>query len=150
MITIGIDPGLVTGIAVYHSETNKPIVHEIHGRETVYRWFDSITPTGNMAPSVEVVIEDYEITQRTGALSKQYDALYIVGAIEAMCFLKEIPFFHQHRSAKAFGSDAKLKFLGWYAPSRGGHQNDAMRHLLRHLIVTRRDAELLDKIKEML
>ena len=32
--------------------------------------------------------------------------------------------------AKSFGTDDKLRRLGWYTPTPGGHANDAARHLL--------------------
>lgn len=148
MITIAIDPGLTSGLVVWeHSVNRLTLVAEVFGRRRLYEDVEGYLE--NVA-GVEIVVEEYEITMRTGTLSKQYDALYIIGAVESMCQRHKAPFFTQHRSAKTFGSDAKLKHLGWYAPSRGGHQNDAMRHLLRHLIVTKRDEGLLTKIKEML
>lgn len=150
MITLAIDPGLMTGIAIWEPGLNVPRVEEIHTRQAFYPWMTNWLCAHYGQEPVEVVIEEYQITQRTGELSKQYDALYIVGAVESMCQHASVRLYTQSRSMKSFGTDFKLKHLGWYDPSRGGHQNDAMRHLLRHLIIHQRDEALLKRLSEML
>lgn len=150
MITLAIDPGLMTGIAIWDGCDEVPYTKEIHTREVFYAWLNDWLYIAQVDPEVEVVIEEYQITQRTGELSKQYDALYIIGAVESMCLLRNVRLYMQSRSMKSFGTDFKLKHLGWWNPSRGNHQNDAMRHLLRHLVVHQRDEDILEKLKAIL
>ncbi len=51
-------------------------------------------------------------------------------------------------TGKGFGTDAKLKHLGWYNPTQGGHSNDAARHLLTYLAVRKQDPRIVAALKE--
>jgi hypothetical protein len=81
-----------------------------------------------------VVCEDYIITQRTIKLSRQNMSLESIGVLRWLCSAWMIRFVLQTPSeGKGFGTDEKLKRLGWYRPTPGGHANDATRHLLTFL-----------------
>jgi hypothetical protein len=58
-------------------------------------------------------------------------AIESIGALRYLCLYYGVEFDAlQKPSEKGFASAAKLKKMGWYRPSKGGHQNDAARHLL--------------------
>lgn len=152
MITIAVDPGKVTGIAIWFHEHDphvKPYLEEIEGRIKALDWLSLalITYTND---EVEVVCEYFRITQTTGRLSQQYDALYIIGALEFLCHVHKVPFHTQETNVKVFASDRKLKELEWYKASKGGHQNDAARHLLWRLIVVHKDTGLTERLAAIL
>lgn len=143
---IAIDPGKVTGIAV-REEGVEFASSEIPTRAQVYAWLFSLPPVG--VPTT-LIVERYDITAQTHKLSAQKDALYLIGAVEMTAQRIGARFYLSPRSAKAFATDAKLRHLGWYKPSPGGHQNDAARHLLTYLAQEERDPAILAKLREML
>lgn len=149
MITIAIDPGLMTGTAIWCPDWAVPYNEEIRTREEFYNWLTEKFARYS-GEEMEVVIESFNITSRTGQLSPQYDALYIIGATEFLCQVDKRHLFMQSPALKSFGSNNKLHTLGWYAPSRGGHANDANRHLLRHLVCTRQNADLIKRLEVLL
>lgn len=126
---VAIDPGKVTGMAVMYAD----LLHfagEVAGRMEMY---DRIY-SGRLVGASAVVIERFTISQRTVQSSPQYDALYLIGAVEAWCYKYDVPLiFQSPGEAKGFGTDKKLKALGWYKATSGGHANDASRHLMVYL-----------------
>lgn len=149
MIIISVDPGLVAGVSVYDSLWSIPQSEEIKGRENFYDWL--LEKFANYAKvELEVVCESYHITNRTGQLSPQYDALFEIGAIELLCHSDNRKLFMQSPATKGFGSNRKLQALGWWAPSSGGHMNDSRRHLLRHLVHTHKDQHLINALAAVL
>lgn len=145
---VAIDPGQTTGVAVFTDRTFASF--EIEGRCNMYAWlrdmFDDTLVQGD-----RVICESFRISPGTAKLSPQYDALYLYGAAEMLTYTNNLLFVPQTPSeAKSFSTDAKLKYLGWYRPSLGGHQNDAARHLLRWLIVTVHDIELTNALGRMI
>ncbi len=143
---IAIDPGKVTGIAA-REEGVEFSSSEIPTRAQVYAWLSSLPP---VSVPTTFIIERYDITGQTHKLSAQKDALYLIGATEMTAQRIGARFYLSPRSAKAFATDAKLRHLGWYKPSKGGHQNDAARHLLTFLAQEVRDPAILNKLKEMM
>jgi hypothetical protein len=78
---------------------------------------------------VGIVCENYK--QRPGPLSNQPDALHSVGALRYFCWDNDISFLlEMPGEGKKFGTDYKLKKIGWWHPTPDGHANDSMRHLL--------------------
>jgi len=142
---VAIDPGKVTGVARWNDWTGGFDSFEIEGRYEVYRWLDPMRDVDGVRT---LVVEQYDITAETHKLSSQLDALYIIGAAEAAAQAQGLIFHLSPRYNKTFGSDAKLKHLGWYRPSKGGHQNDAARHLLAHLAAIR-NPWVIARLKEM-
>jgi hypothetical protein len=140
-----IDPGKVTGIATFDPLTREFHQWEMDGRTHMYALIDQ------MDSSDFVVAESYTITGQTAKYSQQLDALYIIGAIEAHSYVYGTGFALQSPSqAKSFGTDAKLKHLGWWYATPGGHASDAARHLLRHMVIERQDPILVARLREML
>lgn len=129
-IILAIDPGKTTGWAildpegVFHSD-------QVAGRFDFYRTLRALAAPGH---PLEVVIEAFTITARTSTTDRQYDALYIIGYVEAVCEVNGWDFTTQSPgSAKAFASNDKLAAIGWRNPTPGGHADDAARHLLTYL-----------------
>lgn len=133
---VAIDPGGTTGIALLDS----------------YAGFDSFQVEGSfeeqanalkyqltaLAPDV-VVCESFIITPNTGKLSsdeQKYYPLMLIGIIRCWCDTYELEYVAQTPSQRKFATDDKLKRLGWYTPTKGGHANDAARHLLTYLANT--------------
>ena len=83
-----------------------------------------------------LVCEGFVIRSNTskldaGAFSLTTD---LIGACRLLAHQAGIPFVRQTPAeAKSFATDDKLRRLGWYRPTKGGHANDASRHLLTFL-----------------
>jgi len=142
---LAIDPGLVTGVALWYLDESGAEVFwsgEVATRFETYDYLAEALP----AFRPEVVCESYTITQRTAQLSQQYDALYLIGAAEALCHLHGLTFSMKGPAIKKFSTDAKLKAMGWWNPTKGGHRNDAARHLLYRLSVTGKDPSIIQRL----
>lgn len=83
----------------------------------------------------DVVCESFTIAAHTAKKTRQYWSLESIGAIRWACMKAGVSFTLQSPAdAKGFATDAKLKALGWYTPTKDGHANDAARHLLKRAI----------------
>lgn len=133
MILLGVDPGKITGYAVW-SGGRFEFADQCPMMEFL-AWADVTIPT--YAPwELQVVCEKFSIGQQT--LTRAADAHWAIGQNEILrywCLKHDVPFEQQTPSqAKAFATDEKLKNLGWWSPSPGGHKNDAVRHLVFRLV----------------
>lgn len=148
---LAIDPGLVTGWACLVPETGQFVAQQTEGRHEFYRQFEAAIAGGT---TLEVVAEKYTITARTAQLTAQYDALYILGMLDYLCEKVGISLTLQTPAqAKGFATDTKLKAVEWYTPTKGGHANDAARHLLTYVASRKQllaGKPLLNKIVEAL
>lgn len=141
MTALALDPGKTTGIAWWFPG---------HKSEEVSNGFDGFVEWSLDAPwglISAVVVESFIINPAThkkdpGSFETTTS---IIGAVRYICATRNIPCKLQPPSAKVFGSDEKLRRLGWYSPSKGGHQNDASRHLLKFL-ADARTPEILDAL----
>ena len=142
---LSIDPGKVTGVALYDSYNNVFETWEIAGRYELRRWMDYPNAWGSSYG--EIVAEDFIISQRTIKTTPQKDPLRIIGWLDMVCEENRVPFTLQTAAqAKSFSTDAKLRHLGWFTSEGEGHANDAARHLLAYLARTdpKRVAELME------
>lgn len=95
-------------------------------------WFDGILEFGRRPT---VFCEDFIITPQTAKKSRQTDPLDGIGALKFLARKYDLALIMQTPAkAKAFATDDKLKALGWYRPTKGGHANDAARHLMVGLV----------------
>lgn len=126
---LAVDPGLVSGVALYmpgldHFTSGQVEDGLIGFVDYFERYVDGTLPS-------TVVVEKFTVMDTTAKKTRQYDALYINGYLEARCHTLGIEFVRQQVSgAKTFATNQKLKALGWYNGTSGGHANDATRHLL--------------------
>ena len=96
-----------------------------------------------------VVVEAFTIMQSTAKKTRQYDALFVNGYLEARCHTLGIQFIRQQvTGAKNFATNDKLKALGWYNGTPGGHANDAARHLLTYAAKQPWGQDLLRRLGE--
>ena len=143
---LAVDPGLTTGWATWHYGEPGYFTQtegQMEFLDQAVQILDIYQP--------EVVCEAYIITGETAKKSRQYEPLEIIGALRWECHRRGLPFKLQTPAqAKGFATDDKLKALGWYNASKGGHSNDAARHLLTYMVTQRKDEELLNKLLEVL
>ena len=142
MNVLAIDPGGVTGIAFYQDG--------IYTGEEVPNGFDGMahalsTAFSPLLPLDAVVIESFTINAGTHKKDPGMfaDTTAIIGAVRYVASVYGIPVKMQTPAkAKAFATDDKLRRLGWYDSTPGGHRNDAARHLLTFL-ASERDYRIL-------
>ena len=127
-LVVAVDPGKVTGIAVWDPAElgNRPGAYEVPSRVKVYRVFDDIVSWGRPGT---VVIERFTI--KPGVVNtNQPDALMIIGAIESTATRVGWPVeFQLPAAAMSWATNERLRRVGWWVRGKE-HANDALRHLL--------------------
>lgn len=127
---MAVDPGKLSGIAFAEfangaAEPGSLQAWEMAPLETVKHVDNWLGGKGLSIVACE------SFTPRAGIRTWQPDALEIIGALRYVCHLHNTVFVLQSpANAKSFSTAAKLKKLGWWFPTEGGHANDALRHLL--------------------
>lgn len=141
MNVIAFDPGGVTGVAMYRGKTEEFISSEIgNGEAGMFRWLRAAAGHCFSGPVDLYVVEKFTINATTHKKDpvSVYETLNIIGAIHYLGHARGIPVKTQTPAeAKRFATDDKLKALGMYRSTPGGHANDAARHLLTHLASAR-------------
>ena len=124
---IGIDPGKATGLALYAEKEWSCTERDFLGTCT---WLAGQVPLADV-----VVIERFTIGTNTGKMADVNWSLELIGVTRWLCmhYGKELV-FQSPAEAKGFASNKRLKAVDLYVPSAGGHQNDAVRHLLTYLV----------------
>ena len=86
----------------------------------------------------------FTITPKTAKLTQQQGTIKVNGAIDWVCHRRNWIFedVQSPATAKKRSSDEDLKEMGLYVPTRGGHANDASRHMI--LAIERHVPSLLD------
>lgn len=144
---VAIDPGGNTGLAWMIDGTDFGSYVQNGGR---FGFVDAFCNSiEKFATPTQVVCEDFIITSATARKTAQPDPYRIIGWLELWCYRHGIPFHLQTPAqAKGFGTDDKLKHLGWYRTGNGGHDVDAARHLLTYLAVHAKDPHTLALLKD--
>ena len=124
-VILAVDPGKETGWASLtlgiHSSGQMPL-HKF------LMWLDGALDAGLMP---QIVCEDFIYTTETAKKSRQTSSTEGIGVLRFLALKHDLGFALQSpASAKKFATDDKLRKLNWYQPSKGGHANDASRHLL--------------------
>lgn len=131
---LALDPGKVTGLALIQPWTSDYVFTAELEVDEVVSVFQSIRDHVGAA-YLEVVMEAFTISERTLTLSRELDALDLIGYVKLSCRTLGIPFKLQPvQKDSGFASDSKLKALDWYEKTKDGHKNDALRHLLIYMI----------------
>lgn len=138
MIVIGVDPGKITGIAIWQSP------QELEKTIGMRAW--TVTEVGNtqVLPTIRWLLRGRKPTaiacerfvQGTGrrAMSFQGDALHISGEVSGLAQELGCPFVRQLAGpAKKIAQDDVLRRLGCYTVSNDGHANDGCRQVIRYL-----------------
>jgi len=115
----------MTGLA-YQEDTLKPPLTWQLSYDNALDFVGDLLESGTR---ITVVCESF--IPRPGVRTWQPQALEAIGVVRYLARRADCPFELQSPAdAKRFSTDQKLKKLGWYTPTEGGHVNDALRHLL--------------------
>lgn len=140
---ISIDPGKVSGVAVWSPEDRAFTAFEYDVLDTIEFVTAAYKLTRELArpfPGIEIVSEKFTISERTIKTALSLDALDINGWLTIQCQRWGVPYKQQTPAqAKSFATDDKLKALDWYERTKDGHANDAARHLVVYLWSEHRD-----------
>lgn len=130
MRVFAVDPGAVTGFASWQDGMLHHVEQKPH--EEFVRW----ATTHIMFEWADVIVcEDFKVTIHTVRKTWQPYSLHQIGWLKYEAIAAGTGFALQTPAdAKGFASDNKLKALGWYTPTPGGHVNDALRHLMLYLV----------------
>ncbi len=134
---IAVDPGGTTGLAFWTEPGEYPHFEQVRReRQIRLEMLEDIrTWAAELGSDLTIVCETYTITQRTSKLSQQTDALKIIGVLEYFAHVYGPRIVMQSPAdAKRFATDARLKAAGMWTPTKGGHANDANRHLFVYLV----------------
>lgn len=136
---LAVDPGGTTGVAWHIAEVPLVDADQVPGgEEGFYAWWNDLFQNINNTyrrPTM-IIVEDFKITPTTHKKTPQPDAMRIIGALRYWGYSYDVPVLTPSPADKAFGTDDKLKALGWWQPGKG-HANDALRHLLNQLVELR-------------
>lgn len=150
-VVLAVDPGGTTGVAWGVVNPGGLVTvgsgEVLGGDHGFFKFFDQFVTAGY--PLVTLVCETFTITASTARKTQQPDALFIIGLLRYWSAKHGVT-LHMQRpgEAKGFGTNDKLKHLGWYQPTKGGHANDAVRHLVTHLARTGNDW-LMSRLEEL-
>lgn len=155
MTYYAIDPGKVSGVArasIWSTMTMAPEisqVDEIHV-DGIYDWLSEYLDVGGIPhPDPRIVIVENFTLHSASTNSSQPDALHIIGAIKFLANKHGFTLVLQPPSNKKFCDNAKLKSLGWHHPSKGQHQNDAIRHIVYYLLFHEMNPWLIRQMENM-
>lgn len=131
-----VDPGKITGAALWRPQF-ETVPWEAPHMEFLH-WADDWLQSARLSRlRTRVVCEAFDVTQATLKKSRgEMWSLKQIGALEFFCDRDGHEWFtplQKPSAAMRLITDDRLRAMGWYHPSKGGHQNDAMRHLAFHL-----------------
>lgn len=137
MRILAVDPGGTTGIATWEDGAHKAwavpfdeAIQQVHG------FIGGYGPGGLPWRLDLVVFESIVITGKTLQKSRDVqDAIEFIGVGRYLCRCYGVEFITQKPSeAFSFGTDAKIKAMGWECPGPGDHTKSASKHLLLTLV----------------
>lgn len=125
---LALDPGKMSGIAFYSgSGTIQAYEANFYKAAKALEW---------LIPMCELVtVERFTIGVNTGKMRDNNWSLELIGVARWYCLKHDVNLLFQGPAeAKQFMSNDKLKALGLHKATVGGHQNDAVRHLILALL----------------
>jgi hypothetical protein len=139
VLIIAFDPGVTTGVAIKHGDGTISSNQLAGGLHFVWDFLTTLEPD-------VVVYEDFVYQRRDKVVLTSVEVIGVIklwiersgGSVSA--------YHHTAGTVMRFCSDDKLKTWGLYKSSQP-HANDALRHLMYHLIVTRKEKEWLSLLK---
>lgn len=125
---LAIDPGLMTGWAIWNSGS-----HQFTSGQEDFEGFAYTLEEA--AHHIELyIVERYTINADTAKKSPQPEALEVTGMVRYFATMERTPMLMQSPSeAIGFATDDRLREVGWYRPGKG-HANDAARHLFLYFV----------------
>lgn len=135
MRIVAVDPGGTCGIAQYDSKTKAFSATEQPG-------FDGVRFVSLVLLQTDVlVVESFYIGPQTLKKSRGgiMTTLEVIGALHFLAVAEGVMYEPQAPNERDLATPARLKKLGWWRPSKGGHMNSAAAHLLvaciRHKLI---------------
>lgn len=127
MKILGIDPGITTGFAWYHTDTQQFVTVQVDTTRMV-----SVQHTLTGIQPNELVYENFK--HRPNLMNPELHSLKVIGVIELFAEVRLVPVKATYLPgyAKKFWTNDKLKQLGLYEKGKG-HAMDALRVLLCYL-----------------
>ncbi len=123
---VAIDPGKMTGWAVLDEDGKYT-----GGEDLLHEVLASVETLLIEGHRPIIVCEDFIFTTATAKKTRQTWSTEGIGVLRYLSARYQVSFIIQGpAAAKRFAIDDKLKAMDWYNPTKGGHQNDAARHLL--------------------
>lgn len=157
MRILSLDPGVTTGYAFY--ETLSPIGVTAEGRIVpdpyvidTYQVKDDVDATwvilNNARP--DVVVYEKFTPPSAQRFRVELFPVQVIGVARLYCLDRMIPeYSHTASAAKGLWTDTKLKTTGLWKPGKEyEHAMDALRHLLYHLTVTKKDMTWINQTKK--
>jgi hypothetical protein len=146
-VYIGIDAGTKSGFCLLGPNDTVPALYEYGDIDELVDDTRNLMYRGT--PTV-IFYEKFTISARTIKTAVVYDTLLFNGWLHhegaRFPYIKTQGF--TPAQSKGFSTDAKLKHLDWYSPTKGGHQNDAARVMLLGMAKAG-DARVINSLKGM-
>lgn len=142
-VIIAIDPGGTTGYV--HYKRNRFVepctgvlaeAGELPPMEFLDRLDGWLSTYSLQCRDTELVIERFRISERTLKVSREgvHDTLDVIGGVRWLAHHYDATVVTQTPGeVKPLVTDPRLRGLGYFRGSPGGHMNDAMRHLVYRL-----------------
>lgn len=137
LCVIGIDPGNVTGIAMW---TRTDFLTEETDAADVDAYLEAFLKMVDYTNvDTFIGVQRFAILPGTHKKTRQPAASEVVGVVQSLGKKYGVPVDVQSASTARKFSDATLRRIGMYTTTRGGHANDAARHVLVTLLTFRPD-----------
>lgn len=127
---LSIDPGLMTGICIIDITDIENPVKFWAAEWTMDDFYTGIENVLSQPGIIEVVIEDFRITESTGDLSEAPWSLKLIGVTEFLGFKYQKSVVRQQPVEKAFPTNERLQMVDFWHVGGKGHANDALRHAM--------------------
>lgn len=127
---LAIDPGLMTGMCIIDITDIENPVKYWSAEWTMDEFFKGIVGVLAEPRIVEVVIEDFRITDATGDLSEAPWSLKLIGVTEYLGYIHGKSVVKQQPVEKAFPTNDRLRMVDFWHVGGAGHANDALRHAM--------------------
>lgn len=132
-VVIGIDPGLLSGVAAAVIPEQDSPAEQLMSDEQP--WQEAVTTVIRLAdewPGAVIVMEAFIITQATVRKTFEPWSLYSIGALEYAMHLRgrsSSTVLQSPATAKRLVDNRLLRALGLWHRGGAGHANDALRHI---------------------
>lgn len=128
-VLFSVDPGLMTGVCLIDIENMDDPTPLWDAEWTIAEFHDNIGAIMKY-DDLEVVIENFIITEETAKLTPQPWSLHLIGVVFYLAHLNGVRVTVQTPSQKPFASNDKLRMVGFWTKGTDGHSIDAFRHAM--------------------